>query len=49
VEATGAPLVVSCDAGCVTNINGGLHRKGMPQRALHIAEILGNTLSQEIA
>jgi L-lactate dehydrogenase complex protein LldE len=49
VEATSAPLVVSCDAGCVTNINGGLHRKGMPQRALHIAEILGNTLSQEIA
>ena len=28
VEASQAPLVVSCDAGCITNINGGLHRQG---------------------
>ncbi len=42
LESSGAPVVVSCDAGCVTNINGGLHRKGMPQRAVHIADILGN-------
>ncbi len=40
VEASTAPLVVSCDAGCVTNINGGLHRLGKLQRAVHIAEIL---------
>jgi hypothetical protein len=32
--------VVSCDAGCITHINGGLHRAGRPQRAVHIAEIL---------
>jgi L-lactate dehydrogenase complex protein LldE len=43
VESTGAPLVVSCDAGCMANINGGLHRMGKPQRALHIAEILART------
>jgi L-lactate dehydrogenase complex protein LldE len=35
-----APVVVACDAGCLTHINGGLHRRGMKQRALHIAEIL---------
>jgi L-lactate dehydrogenase complex protein LldE len=40
IEASGAPIVVSCDAGCITNINGGLHRQGKTQRAVHIAEIL---------
>ena len=40
VQASGAPVVVSCDAGCITHLNGGLHRRGLPQRAMHIAEIL---------
>jgi L-lactate dehydrogenase complex protein LldE len=40
IEASGAPLVVSCDAGCIANINGGLHRLGKSQRAVHIAAIL---------
>ena len=40
IEDTQAPLVVSCDGGCVTNINGGLHRRGKTERAMHIAEIL---------
>ena len=40
IEASRAPLVVACDAGCITNINGGLHRLGKPQRVAHIAEIL---------
>jgi len=43
LEASGAPLVISCDAGCVTNINGGLHRRGLSQRAVHIAEVLAHT------
>lgn len=43
IEASGAPLVVSCDGGCITNINGGLHRRGKPQRAIHIAQILAQT------
>jgi L-lactate dehydrogenase complex protein LldE len=34
------PLVVSCDAGCITNINGGLQRRGLTQRGVYIAEIL---------
>jgi L-lactate dehydrogenase complex protein LldE len=48
VEASQAPVVVSCDAGCVTNINGGLHRSGMPQRAVHIADILAQTSGENI-
>lgn len=43
IEASGAPLVVACDAGCSTNINGGLHRQGKQQRVVHIAEILAKT------
>ena len=42
IEASKAPIVVSCDAGCATNINGGLHRRGRSQRAVHIAEVLAN-------
>ena len=40
IEASGAQVVVSGDCGCLTNINGGLHRLGKTQRVRHIAEIL---------
>lgn len=40
LEASGAEYVVACDAGCVTNINGGLHRLNKPPKAIHIAELL---------
>ncbi len=40
IIASGAERVVTCDAGCLTNINGGLHRLGLSPRAVHIAEIL---------
>lgn len=43
IEATGAALVVSCDAGCITNINGGLHRLKNTTRAIHISELLDQT------
>ena len=43
---TQAPVVVACDAGCITNINGGLHRRRLPQRAVHIAEVLAETQRQ---
>jgi len=42
IEASGAQVVVSCDGGCITNINGGLHRCGNTQRAVHIADLLNN-------
>jgi L-lactate dehydrogenase complex protein LldE len=40
LEASQAPVVVSCDAGCITNINGGIQRLGKTQRAVYIADIL---------
>jgi L-lactate dehydrogenase complex protein LldE len=43
IEASGADLVVACDAGCVTNINGGLHRRHKTPRAVHIADLLDKT------
>lgn len=43
LDASGASVVVSCDAGCVTNINGGLHRQHKQQHAMHIADILDQT------
>jgi L-lactate dehydrogenase complex protein LldE len=43
VEASQAGVVVSCDAGCITNINGGLRRRGLPQRAVHLADVLVHT------
>ncbi len=43
IEACGALYVVTCDAGCMTNINGGLHRLKKNQRALHLAEILAQS------
>jgi L-lactate dehydrogenase complex protein LldE len=43
IQSSGASVIVSCDAGCITHINGGLHRKNKPHRAVHIAEVLDNT------
>jgi L-lactate dehydrogenase complex protein LldE len=40
IEASGADYIVACDAGCVTNINGGLHRMHKSQKAMHIADLL---------
>jgi L-lactate dehydrogenase complex protein LldE len=44
IEAIDANLIVSCDAGCITNINGGLHRLGKTQRAIHIADLLAGSI-----
>ena len=40
IEATGADAVVANDCGCLMNIRGAMNRRGMRQRALHIAEVL---------
>ena len=40
IESTHAPIVVTCDTGCLLHTNGGLHRQGKSQRMVHIAEIL---------
>ena len=43
VEATGAERVVTCDASCMTQINGRLSRQNSRCRALHIAQVLATT------
>jgi L-lactate dehydrogenase complex protein LldE len=43
LEKSGASVLAACDAGCVTNINGGLHRQHKILRAVHIAELLDKT------
>ena len=42
LEATQSPTLVVCDAGCLMHIQGGLHRNRMPQRVVHIAEVLNH-------
>lgn len=39
-EAGRVPALVACDAGCITQINGGLRRRGLAPQAVHIAELL---------
>jgi L-lactate dehydrogenase complex protein LldE len=40
IEATGADLLVTGDASCMTQIAGGLSRRGSKTQARHIAEVL---------
>jgi L-lactate dehydrogenase complex protein LldE len=40
VVASGAGAVTACDASCLMHVGGGLRRRGLPVRALHLAEIL---------
>ena len=40
VLTTGAGAVCACDASCLLHIGGGLRRRGVPVRPLHLAEIL---------
>jgi len=43
IAATGAPLVLAGDLGCLLNIAGRLSREGRPVAARHIAEVLAGT------
>lgn len=40
IASSHADVVVSCDAGCIIHINGGLQRQGRPGCAMHLAEVL---------
>ncbi len=40
IEASGADVVVGGDVSCLMHIGGGLHRKGSPIAARHVAEVL---------
>jgi L-lactate dehydrogenase complex protein LldE len=43
IENSQAPVCVTCDAGCLMHIQGGLHHQGKSQQVVHIAEILSHS------
>ena len=43
--ASGAERVVSCDAGCLLQISGGLHRRGIDIKVQHLAELVDEAAS----
>ena len=43
IQASGAQVVAACDAGCISHINGGLHRRGEKPCAVHLASLLDET------
>jgi L-lactate dehydrogenase complex protein LldE len=43
VESTGAAVCTALDGSCLLQIGGGLSRRGVDVRALHLAEILAST------
>ncbi len=40
IQATGAEVVVACDAGCLMNIAGGLRKVNSPVKAMHLIDVL---------
>ncbi len=48
IAASGAAFAVSNDAGCTMNIAGAAHRRGMPIRLLHIAEVIAEALGMDV-
>jgi len=42
IAASGADAVCACDSSCLMHIGGGLHRRGIDVRPVHLAEILGS-------
>jgi len=47
IEATDAGTIITGDASCLTQMNGGLSRKGSGKRVRHIAEVLASGLEEE--
>jgi L-lactate dehydrogenase complex protein LldE len=46
IEAAAADVVVTADVSCMTQIAGGLSRRGSAIRARHLAEVLANRVDQ---
>ena len=40
IERSGADVIASCDAGCLTQINGGLNRQRKIPTVMHLAQVL---------
>lgn len=44
ILASGADMVIGCDAGCLMNIQGMLSRKNLPIQTMHIAQLLAGSI-----
>jgi L-lactate dehydrogenase complex protein LldE len=42
ITASGAEAICACDSSCLMHIGGGLRRRGLPVRPVHLAEILAS-------
>lgn len=47
IEASEADLIITGDASCLTQINGGLSRQRSAKRVVHVAEVLAGRIEQE--
>ena len=47
IQATQANMVITCDASCLTQMNGGLSRQGRKQRVVHIADVLAGKVGAD--
>ena len=47
IEASDASTIVTSDASCLTQMNGGLSRKNSSKRVRHIAEVLASGLEDD--
>jgi L-lactate dehydrogenase complex protein LldE len=45
IVASGADRLVSCDAGCLLHLEGGLRRRGAPIKTQHLAELIDEALT----
>jgi len=46
IVESAADVIVTCDASCLTQMNGGLSRQGCPKRVVHIADMLAGKVGQ---
>lgn len=46
IDATGAPLVITDNPGCILHLRGSVDASGRPQRVLHMAELVDERLRQ---
>jgi L-lactate dehydrogenase complex protein LldE len=44
INTVEADVIVTCDASCLTQMNGGLNRQHSPKRVVHIAEVLAGKI-----
>ncbi len=47
INACDAEMIVTCDASCLTQMNGGLQRQGSAKRVVHVADVLAGKVDTD--